>query len=300
MKLGETALVNFIAENTGESATDGTATFNVQPETAGLYFNKIECFCFTEQTLRPGERVEMPVQFFVSPDMADDRELNGTRTITLSYTFFPVAGEGQPVAQAAGRRERAKACRRRRLGGAAGPHGGWDRTIMAEAHAKHHDYHLVDPSPWPIIGAVSAFVLALGADLRHARADQLAGGSRPACSASSTRCSPGGWTSSRKRTAATIRAVVQLHLRYGMIMFIASEVMFFVAWFWAFFDASLFAGEAAQICARRGDRRALAAGRPRGARPVAPAAPQHADPADLRHDGDLGAPFAAAQRPRRA
>ena len=102
LKLGQTAIVNFIAENTGKSATEGTATFNVQPEIAGLYFNKIQCFCFTEQRLRPGERIEMAVQFFVSPDLAEERELNGTRTITLSYTFFPVPGERQPVAQATG------------------------------------------------------------------------------------------------------------------------------------------------------------------------------------------------------
>jgi cytochrome c oxidase assembly protein subunit 11 len=102
LKLGETALVSFVAENTGGSETTGTATFNVQPSIAGAYFNKIECFCFTEQKLEPGERLEMPVQFFVSPDFADDRELLATRTITLSYTFFPVAGEGQPVARANG------------------------------------------------------------------------------------------------------------------------------------------------------------------------------------------------------
>jgi cytochrome c oxidase assembly protein subunit 11 len=102
LKLGETTEVNFIAENHGTTDTEGTATFNVQPEVAGLYFNKIQCFCFTKQRLRPGEKIVMAVQFFVSPDMVKERDLNATRTITLSYTFFPVAGEGQPVAQATG------------------------------------------------------------------------------------------------------------------------------------------------------------------------------------------------------
>ena len=99
LKLGETALVDFIAENEGAQTSIGTATFNVQPAAAGIYFNKIECFCFAEQELRPGERIEMPVQFFVSPDLADDRRMSATRTITLSYTFFPAAGARQPVAQ---------------------------------------------------------------------------------------------------------------------------------------------------------------------------------------------------------
>ena len=102
VKLGETALVNFVAENTGSQATVGTATFNVQPDTAGMYFNKIECFCFAEQALAPGQRIEMPVQFFVSPDMAEDRHLQATHTITLSYTFFPAASARQPVAQVDG------------------------------------------------------------------------------------------------------------------------------------------------------------------------------------------------------
>jgi len=102
LKLGETAEVNFIAENHSATDTEGTATFNVQPDVAGAYFNKIQCFCFTKQRLRPGEKVDMTVQFFVSPEMVKERELRGTHTITLSYTFFPVAGEGQPVAQATG------------------------------------------------------------------------------------------------------------------------------------------------------------------------------------------------------
>ena len=102
VRLGETARVSFIAENVGGRATVGTATFNVQPDTAGIYFNKIECFCFTEQPLAAGESVAMPVEFFVSPDLAEDREMTSTRTITLSYTFFPAAGPGQPVAQSGG------------------------------------------------------------------------------------------------------------------------------------------------------------------------------------------------------
>ncbi|MGH6926093.1 MAG: cytochrome c oxidase subunit 3 [Propylenella sp.] len=116
---------------------------------------------------------------------------------------------------------------------------------MAEAHAKHHDYHLVDPSPWPIIGAVSAFVLALAAIFAmHGQVSWwwIAPG------AIGVLYTMFGWWVDVIKEAhrGDHTRVVQLHLRYGMIMFIASEVMFFVAWFWAFFDASLFYNEAAQ------------------------------------------------------
>ena len=100
LKLGETATVNFIAENKSAQPTSGTATFNIEPDLVASYFNKIECFCFTEQKLEPGERAVLPVQFFVSPDLADDRDMNAIRTITLSYTFFPAPDARQPVAQA--------------------------------------------------------------------------------------------------------------------------------------------------------------------------------------------------------
>jgi cytochrome c oxidase assembly protein subunit 11 len=100
VRLGETKTVNFIAENNSARPTVGTATFNVTPAVAGIYFNKIECFCFIEQPLESGERIEMPVQFFVSPDFADDPDIKAVRTLTLSYTFFPAAGAGQPVARA--------------------------------------------------------------------------------------------------------------------------------------------------------------------------------------------------------
>lgn len=98
MKMGETAQLSYFAENTGDTPTVGTSTFNVTPLEAGAYFNKIACFCFTEQALAAGETVEMPVVFFVDPDMDKDPELDHVREITLSYTFFPVETPVQPVA----------------------------------------------------------------------------------------------------------------------------------------------------------------------------------------------------------
>ncbi|MGQ7792284.1 cytochrome c oxidase assembly protein [Faunimonas sp. B44] len=99
VRLGETATVDFIATNTSDVATVGTSTFNVTPDAAGSYFNKIACFCFTRQDLGPGESIRMGVQFFVSPDMVDDRNMKPVRAITLSYTFFPAEPAGQPVAR---------------------------------------------------------------------------------------------------------------------------------------------------------------------------------------------------------
>ncbi len=98
MRMGETAQIHYEATNTGSKTTVGTSTFNVSPPTAGIYFNKLECFCFTEQALKAGESVEMPVVFFVDPDMDKDPELKHVKEITLSYTFFPVEQPERPVA----------------------------------------------------------------------------------------------------------------------------------------------------------------------------------------------------------
>jgi len=87
-KIGTTETINFVAVNNSDKPVTGTAIFNVSPERAGVYFNKIECFCFTEQTLQPGERVEMPVVFFVDPDLNENKDLDTVREITLSYTFY--------------------------------------------------------------------------------------------------------------------------------------------------------------------------------------------------------------------
>ena len=89
IKVGENKLASYSATNTSAKTTAGTSTFNVTPPQAGAYFNKIECFCFTEQILAAGETVQMPVSFFIDPAIADDPELDDVKTITLSYTFFP-------------------------------------------------------------------------------------------------------------------------------------------------------------------------------------------------------------------
>ena len=89
LKIGEKGQASYIAKNLGSAASFGTASFNVSPQQAGAYFNKIECFCFTEQELAAGQSVDMPVIFFVDPDIVNDPLLKNTSTITLSYTFFP-------------------------------------------------------------------------------------------------------------------------------------------------------------------------------------------------------------------
>jgi cytochrome c oxidase subunit 3 len=116
---------------------------------------------------------------------------------------------------------------------------------MAEAHAKQHPYHLVDPSPWPLVGSISAFVLAL-AFIGYMHGSPLWFVIPGVLGVLYTMLA--WWTDViREAHAGHHTSVVQLHLRYGMILFIASEVMFFVAWFWAFFDSSLTAGSHIQI-----------------------------------------------------
>ena len=88
--VGARDMVFFTATNRSATPVTGTATFNVTPAQAGRYFTKIQCFCFTQQTLQPGETQRMPVIFFVDPKMLADPDARDIETITLSYTFYPV------------------------------------------------------------------------------------------------------------------------------------------------------------------------------------------------------------------
>ena len=136
---------------------------------------------------------------------------------------------------------------------------------MADTHVKHHDYHLVNPSPWPLIASAAALITAIGgiAWMRtHVDGEGvlgIKGWYLFAIGFTALVATAWAWWLDiiREANEGYQTPVVQLHLRYGMIMFIASEAMFFVAWFWAYFDSALFP---AGSCGRQGADRAAAAG----------------------------------------
>ena len=90
VRIGETGMAYFKVTNTSDQPIHATAAYNVVPERAGPYFQKLQCFCFDEQIIQPGQTMKFPVQYFVAPEMATDRESRGVEEITLSYTFYPV------------------------------------------------------------------------------------------------------------------------------------------------------------------------------------------------------------------
>ena len=95
--LGEQTLATFTATNTGSETVTGTATYNVTPNKAAPYFVKVQCFCFTRQTLTAGQQTPMPVSFFVDPEIMTDPATRDVTTITLSYTFFPADKNGDAI-----------------------------------------------------------------------------------------------------------------------------------------------------------------------------------------------------------
>jgi cytochrome c oxidase assembly protein subunit 11 len=98
VRVGEVFTANYIVQNLAARETLGQAAYNVSPPTTGIHFHKINCFCFTEQRLAPGEKREMPVVFYVDPAIEKDPELDDLNTITLSYSFFAIREPAKPVA----------------------------------------------------------------------------------------------------------------------------------------------------------------------------------------------------------
>ena len=101
LRIGEVATIYYTVTNESARPTAGQAAYNVTPTTAGAYFTKINCFCFTEQRLKPGEKREMAVVFFVDPKLVTDSDQNDLNTITLSYTFYPIPVSDEPAAGSA-------------------------------------------------------------------------------------------------------------------------------------------------------------------------------------------------------
>ncbi|MBW8304275.1 MAG: cytochrome c oxidase assembly protein [Brevundimonas sp.] len=104
VRIGETGIAFFDVTNTSDQPIHATAAYNVVPERAGPYFQKLQCFCFDSQVIGPGQTMKFPVQYFVAPEIATDRESRGVREITLSYTFYPTKGaqDGAIAAPATG------------------------------------------------------------------------------------------------------------------------------------------------------------------------------------------------------
>jgi cytochrome c oxidase assembly protein subunit 11 len=91
--IGARDMAIYTARNLSDKPITGTATFNVEPAYVGKYFSKVQCFCFTEQTLKPGEEIRMPVLYYIDPAILDDENAKDVESITLSYTFHPIVGE---------------------------------------------------------------------------------------------------------------------------------------------------------------------------------------------------------------
>jgi cytochrome c oxidase assembly protein subunit 11 len=100
VRIGEVATVHYKVINEAARTVTAQASYNVSPPTIGGYFNKINCFCFTEQTMKPGETREMTVVFYVDPSIAKDHDQDDLNTITLSYTFYRLPDSVRPVAEA--------------------------------------------------------------------------------------------------------------------------------------------------------------------------------------------------------
>ena len=150
LHIGEVATVHYKVINEAARTITAQASYNVSPPTVGAYFDKINCFCFTEQTMKPGETREMTVVFYVDPAIVKDHDQDALNTHHAVLYVLSAARRRSSRWRTATqtKHELGQSSKRRRR---------WPT-----AHAKHHDYHLVDPSPWPAVGATSAFLMAFG------------------------------------------------------------------------------------------------------------------------------------------
>ena len=103
LKIGETGIAYFDVTNTSDKPIQARASYNVVPEQTGAYFQKLQCFCFDDQTIAAGATMQFPMQYFIAPEMVEDREVDGVREITLSYTFYPVPADQVASNQVASR-----------------------------------------------------------------------------------------------------------------------------------------------------------------------------------------------------
>ena len=106
IRIGETKLFHYTAKSFARTESEGIASYNISPPEAAPYFNKLQCFCFTNQKLSPGEKMDMPVVFFIDPAIDKDPQFRSLDTITLSYTFFPAKRPAKPVAAVEGNKLR--------------------------------------------------------------------------------------------------------------------------------------------------------------------------------------------------
>ncbi len=292
---GEMQQVRYLVRNTSNRPVTGQAVPSVTPGQAALHFDKIECFCFSQQALAPGESKEMPLTFIVKPDIDKD-----IRHITLSYAFFSIDGQPMP-------RQRAD----HHNGGQA-----MTETMAAQPHSHH--YHVPQPSLYPIILSGGMFTLALGFILKMNGFAPgpwiMLGGVGIILYVLF------GWFGKviGESQAGAYREWEDKSFRYGMVWFIASEVAFFAAFFGALFYMRDDLGARTRQHGVRPRHHAvarlhrrLALGRPQGRAIHADGrlghpGHQHRPAAVIRRDGDLGA-LGAAQgqahatqsRPRR-
>ena len=262
LRIGEVVTVHYkVINQAGARRPRRRPSYNVDADHGRRLLRQDQLLLFHQAAPRSRARTrEMAVVFYVDPRSSRTTTRTTLNTITLSYTFYRCGPTPRAAASSGSHDDEQRNSRQALI----------TETTMADAHAKHHDYHLVDPSPWPAVGAVSAFVMAVGVIcwMHHLFAAAPLVFGAGAIGVLYTMLSLVAGRDQRGRARGFHTRVVQISHRYGMILFIASEVMFFVAWFWAYFNTALFPDRCAPC--RAAWLHSVAYGRPRASRPSIP------------------------------